>query len=111
MDFAEWTDTMSDIARGEGLRLVVGDWPRGAEVVGSPPACASLVRLADGTMGVHISNLNCAQRLEQVLHEIAHHRFGLDDERRCYEWAAVQALRFPVEVSTAVASMAREVMW
>jgi hypothetical protein len=113
MRFGEWEGDLQAIASEVGARVKVGAPPQG-NVLGAPPADAHTHRLADGSIVVSGSALGRPSDFEQVLHELAHLHLGMretyDEEAACYRWAAVQALRLPVEVSTCVAEMAKEAL-
>lgn len=102
IDEQDALDTLNSIAATVGCDVFIGDVPADAEVIGSPPASATLIRDADGRLRIACDGLSTASEIEEVLHELAH-ASGLRDEWTCYEREAVWALRFHPSVSLAVA--------
>ena len=103
---------VAEIARSVGIHHVeVGtERPDRDVIIGDPPAGAITYR-RHGSPALRCESLLSASDVEAALHELAHVVNGYDgdeNEERCYQTAAIWALRFPPAVSARVNEMARE---
>lgn len=106
----EFAEILREIAADLRVKMVADeplDDDPDHKLWGSPPSTARIFVTSTGSM-IMVSPLATEHDYETALHELAHVKLGLREERQCYEQAAVWALRFPVGVAAAVHMMASE---
>lgn len=108
---SKYFEVLVEIAKTLKVEVAHND-PENCEIVGDPPIPGSTVVVykEDKSLVLVTRKLLNASDYETALHELAHIKLGLDDktlqdeniELKCYEIAAIWALKFPVEVAAQV---------